>query len=295
MSVVLRHNIGVTTSADPVHFKARAWETLRFSNATSRTVSDFDPARADGAGNDYTPARGNSLARSGVFVWGRPSFGGIGSEGRDAQLYLLWAPMPQPDGALRFEFQPQYFTGLDGAGRPQFSARGRDARPLDLDAETPGDQPEEARDFVGQMGISWLPSLEQFVMIYGGEGVAMFSDPILGSDIEKVRHDPRGSLFVRFAARPGWHPRPQQLPRRGLCPLRPRLLARPGQQRQRRALRSQHRRRMDDRRLGWQHQPLLVSVHVEPVSGRVDEDDALAPLTKCSCWRQQRQRNKPVH
>ena len=40
------------------------------------------------------------------------------------------------------------FTGLDADGRPQFSAREIDARPLDLDATVPGEQPEEVRDGV---------------------------------------------------------------------------------------------------------------------------------------------------
>jgi hypothetical protein len=156
LSVVLRHNVGVTTSAAPLRFEARAWDTVRFSNATSRTVSDFDPERAGGAGNDYTPAHGNALPRSGVFVWGRPGFGGIGVDGRDAQLYLLWAPMPEPDADLRFAWAPRYFTGVDAEGRPQFSPRQVDARPLDLDAATQGDQPEEVHDVVGQwLGRIW--------------------------------------------------------------------------------------------------------------------------------------------
>jgi hypothetical protein len=204
-AVVLRHDVGVTTPDEPVRFKTQPWDTQRFLNATSRTATDFDASRASAEGNDYTPALGNSLPRSGVFVWGRPHFGGIGVEGRDAQLYLLWAPMPQPDAELRFEWQPQYFSGLDAEGRPQFSAREVDARPLDLDASKPGEQPEEVRDFIGQMGISWVPSLERFVMFYGGDASPMFDELIFRGDADKVRHDPMGSLFVRFAEQP-WGP-----------------------------------------------------------------------------------------
>ncbi|HKP60647.1 MAG TPA: hypothetical protein VJV78_28160 [Polyangiales bacterium] len=204
-AIVVRHGVGVTTPAQPVRWKTRPWETQRFFNATSRTVSDFDPARADGGGNDYTPARGNSLPRSGVFLWGRPQFGGVGAEGRDAQLYLAWVPMPQPDADAQFDWRPQYFTGLDGAGQPQFSQREVDAHPLDLDASTAGEQPEEARDFVGQMGISWVPGLQHWVMFYGGSAAPMFANAIFGADIDKVRADPLGSLFVRFAEQP-WGP-----------------------------------------------------------------------------------------
>lgn len=205
MSLALRQDVGATTPADPVHFKTQPWVTQRFMNATSRTVTDFDAARGESGGNDYTPARGNSWPRSGVFVWGRPHFGGIGAEGRDAQLYLLWVPMPQLDAQQHFEWRPQYFAGLDPAGVPQFSAREVDARPLDLDATTPGEQPEEVRDGIGQMSVSWIPSLERFVMFYGGEASPMFANPIFGSDIDKVRHDAGGSLFARYARHP-WGP-----------------------------------------------------------------------------------------
>jgi len=107
--------------------------------------------------------------------------------------------------ALNFAWQPRFFTGLDPEGRPQFSARETDAQPLDLDAAVPGEQPDELRDVIGQMGISWLPSLQHFVMFYGGEGSPMFANPIFGDEIGKVRHDPLGSLFVRFAEHP-WGP-----------------------------------------------------------------------------------------
>lgn len=205
MSVVLRHSVAMTTPDSPLRWSGQAFDTARFSNATSRTVTDFDPSRALGTGNDYTPARGNDLPHAGVFVWGRPSFGGVGIEGRDSQLYLMWAPLPAADAERHFSWQPQYFTGLDPVGRPQLSARQSDARPLDLDAETPGDQPTEVRDVIGQMAVAWLPSLSRWVMIYGGEGADMFGDPVLGADTTKIRHDPDGSLFIRFAEQP-WGP-----------------------------------------------------------------------------------------
>jgi hypothetical protein len=204
-AIVLRHDVGVTTPDDPVRFRTRAWETHRFFNATSRAVADFDPARAGSSENDYTPALGNELPHAGVFVWGRPNFGGIGADGRDAQLYLLWVPMPERDARGRFEWNPQYFTGVDGDGRPQFAPREAEAQPLDLDATTPGEQPEEVHDGVGQMGIAWVPSLRHWVMFYGGEGAPMFANAIFREDIAKVRHDPLGSLFVRFAEHP-WGP-----------------------------------------------------------------------------------------
>jgi hypothetical protein len=211
-AVVVRHDVGVTTAQNPVRFKTQAWDTQRFFNATARTVTDFDPHRVRGEGNDYVAARGNTLERAGVFVWGRPHFGGIGAEARDAQLYLLWVPMPQPDAELRFAWQPQYFTGISAEGQPLFSANELDAQPLDLDARAPGEQPEEARDFVGQMTIAWLPSLERWVMLYGGDAAPMFADAIFRADIQKAQRNPDGSLYMRFAENP-WGPwtEPQQL------------------------------------------------------------------------------------
>ena len=211
-AAVVRHDIGVTTSKDPIHFKTQAWDTQRFFNVTARTVSDFDPHRVNGEGNDYRPALGNNLERAGVFIWGRPQFGGIGDEGRDAQLYLLWSPMPEPDETQRFTWQPQYWSGLGAEGQPFFSPHQLDAKPLDLDAYTEGDQPFETRDYVGQMSISWLPSLQRWVQLYGGDAPPMFANAIFRTDLDKAKRNPEGSLYIRFAEHP-WGPwtAPQQL------------------------------------------------------------------------------------
>lgn len=204
-AVVLRHDVGVTTAKDPVHFETQPWDTQRFFNVTARTVTDFDPGRLGGAGNNYKPALGNTLERAGVFVWGRPHFGGIGAEGRDAQLYLLWSPMPQPDANLHFTWQPQYFRGIGAEGQPLFSTNELEAEPLDLDAQTAGQQPQESQDFVGQMTISWLPSLQRWVMIYGGDAAPMFAEAIFRADLPKAQRNPEGSLYIRFAEHP-WGP-----------------------------------------------------------------------------------------
>lgn len=211
-ATVVRHDIAVTTPDSPTSFKTQPWETQRFLNSTSRTVSDFDAARIDGMGNDYTPAQGNALPRSGVFVWGRPYFGGIGSQGRDAQLYLLWAPMPTRDVESNFDWEPRFYTGLDDLGRPEFSEREVDALALDLDAETPGYQPEEVHDVVAQMAISWVPSLDHFVMFYGGDAPSWAEALVARSDSGAGERDPLGRVFMRFAEHP-WGPwtRPREL------------------------------------------------------------------------------------
>src|SRR5205085_2600781 len=108
-AVLMQHAVGVTKPSAPTHFETQPWSTMRFLNATGRTVSDFDPTRAHGVGNDYRPALGNQQERSGVFIWGRPHFAGVRSEGRDLRLYLLWVPMPALDADMKFEWKPQYF------------------------------------------------------------------------------------------------------------------------------------------------------------------------------------------
>ena len=204
-ATLMRHAVGVTTPAEPTRFQTQPWETARFLNATGRTVTNFDPERAEGIGNDYTPARGNDLARAGLFMWGRPHFAGTGREGRDLRLYLAWVPMPAPDNERHFEWKPQFFAGIDDRGRPQFSARELDARALDLDAHTPGDQPSEAHDFAGHMNVVWLPSLQHFVMFYGGDSPGFSEGLLAWDDSEKIQRDEAGRLWVRFARNP-WGP-----------------------------------------------------------------------------------------
>jgi hypothetical protein len=204
-AVVLRHEVGSAVSSNPTHFDTQAWDTQRFFNLTARTIRDFDPMRTHGQGNDYRTSDGSVPERDGVFLWGRPHFAGIGSEGRDAELYLAWVPMPVRDASGRFDWHPRYFAGLDPEGRPRWVERQVDSTPLDLDAANGGEQVEEPLDVVAQMSISWLPSLKRFVMFYGGDISESFFTAIFRGDAAKVRHDPRGALYVRFAEQP-WGP-----------------------------------------------------------------------------------------
>jgi hypothetical protein len=202
-SVVVRHEVGSARSDNPTRFDTQAWDTNRFFNLTARSVEDFDPSRAQG--NDHAPASGSMPEHDVVFLWGRPHFAGIGAEGRDAELYFAWAPMPERDANGQFAWQVHYFAGVDSNGTPQFVDREVDSRPLDLDAAQSGEQPEEILDVVGQMSITWLPEFQRFVMICGGDIAEGFFSAIFRSDAAKVRHDPRGALYVRFAEQP-WGP-----------------------------------------------------------------------------------------
>lgn len=205
-AVVMRQPVGNALHDDPTRFASRAWDTRRFYNATVRAVRDFDASRRSGEGNDYRPpVAGHTPAREGVFVWGRPSFGGVRANGRDAQLYLAWVPMPEYHEGGQFAWEPSYFIGLEADGRPRFGPNEVEARPLDLDASTDGHQPEEANDVVGQMAIAWVPSLGRFVMMYGGGIGTEFTKMLFGADIDAMTPDPLGSLFIRYARDP-WGP-----------------------------------------------------------------------------------------
>ena len=211
-AVVMNHEVGNARPDDNTTFVTKPWATHRFFNPTARSVNDFDPARGAGEPNDYRPVDAQTTQNEGVFVWGRPNFGGIGSKGRDAQLYLAWVPMPTYDRAANFRWEPRHFAGVDAQGRPRFSTRESDGVPLDLDAETPGVQPQEAHDIVGQMSISWVESLQRFVMLYGGDLSPTFLDLIFGPERPDVQHHPLGPIYIRYAEHP-WGPwtRPQNL------------------------------------------------------------------------------------
>ena len=204
-SVVMRQQVGNALRDDWTRFASRSWDTRRFYNATARTVNDFDPAQPARADVDYAPADGRRPEREGVFVWGRPNFGGVRAVGRDAQLYLAWVPMPTYDARGQFRWEPRFFAGLDPQGRPRFTPREIDAKPLDLDANAPGDQPEELKDLVGQMSISWVPSLRRWVMMYGGGIGAGLTRLIFGADANELDLDPLGSIHIRYADQP-WGP-----------------------------------------------------------------------------------------
>lgn len=199
------HQVGNARKDNPLRWDSQNWITQRFFNVTSRTVSDFDKSRANGAGNDYGRADGVNPSREVVFLWGRPNFGGVGAVDRDAQLYFAYVPLSDYRRNGRFAWQPQFFTGVGSDGVPAFSAQERDAKPLDLDADTVGDQPRETKDMVGQMAVSWVPSLGRWVMLYGGGMGSIFGELIFGEDVDKIDEDSVGPIYIRYAEQP-WGP-----------------------------------------------------------------------------------------
>jgi hypothetical protein len=166
----IRVLIGLRSGSDPRKYPhTRTWLTNKFLNVAARTVEHFEPG---GQANDYSPARSGDGGR--VFLWGRPGFVGVGANQRSLGLYFAYADMPQGSG---FEWAVNYFSGMvDGV--PQFSRDQTAAAPLDLDSAQAGVQPGEVHDIVHQMSLTWVESLNRWVMFYGG-GIIRLPTPVL--------------------------------------------------------------------------------------------------------------------
>jgi hypothetical protein len=139
--------------------------TNRFINSVARTVSYFDPE--DPSRNDYRHGTHTLL------LWGRPWFFAEG--GAQAPLYLLYQPLAGlrgDDGAITWS--PRFFAGYDAAGKPRWSANEAEAQPVYGTGVTmvdgvPALDPRDAEfDLVNHAAISWVETLQRWVMFYGG-------------------------------------------------------------------------------------------------------------------------------
>lgn len=162
--------VGIRSLENPaVYGSIHSWNTNRFINLASRTVSDFVPERGAGRKQqDYRNIRGTDNNQR-VFLWGRPWFNGVKAKGQINGLYFAYADMPLGDN---FDWTVHYYTGSDTNGVPIFSPREVDATPVDLDAAVPGIQPLEVHDWVQHMSVVWVEELGKWIMIYGG-GISM--------------------------------------------------------------------------------------------------------------------------
>jgi hypothetical protein len=166
-ATAMKQLVSVRSTTDPQVYTTspQRWLTNKFINVAVRTVADFAAERGVGRANqNYRPAQGAG-AKQRVFLWGRPWFIGVNKSGRTVGLYFAYVDMPR-DADLTW--RPQYFAGLDAQGRPRFSTNEKEAIAVDLDAKTPGIQPTEPYDMVGQMSIVWIEPLRKWVMFYGG-------------------------------------------------------------------------------------------------------------------------------
>lgn len=211
-SVVLRHRVGVRSTANPRNnYAVKEWLTSRFINPFTATVNNFDPARANGVGNDYTTADGVSPGTEKVFVWGRPWWTSVNATGHTLHMYFAYVDMPTVSSSGDFSWAPKYFTGLDGAGRPTFSTNQLAAVPLDLSGA--GNPANEPYDVVQQMTIRFVPTLNKWVMFYGGgtqTSGAICDVPGMNCDLVELAG---GSIRMRTASQP-WVRGP---PHRSFC------------------------------------------------------------------------------
>jgi hypothetical protein len=200
-SVVIEHEVGSADVALPTRYATVPWRTNKFTNPIAKPVVDFDPSRSDPENNNYALPT-TSTGREKLLIWGRPHSVGTQASGRDARLYFAFSEMPERSDAGPVGFAPQYFVGLDN-DRPVFSDNPADAIALDLSGEP---LPESERyDIVDRTAITYVASLQAWVMFYGGDFSAAVLRAFAGPNYELVQRAPTGAIHARFARHP-WGP-----------------------------------------------------------------------------------------
>jgi hypothetical protein len=154
--------------------------TNKYLNVTARTVRAF----AEGGGaSDYEPGQ------AALLMWGRPGFENLNDDG-DSPPYFMYHPLPFQVAGDRIVFAPRFLRGLPG-GEPEYSDRQLDAVPLYTEELAP----------VNHVALSWLSSLDRWLMIYSGSDVD-FADPLR----QTGRGQPvKGAMYARIAPEP-WGP-----------------------------------------------------------------------------------------
>lgn len=219
LASVLRNRVG---NADPsIHeiYYTQEFRTNKYNNIASRTVRDFLPSRAyNSASNVFSPGTGAAGGNEKVFLWGRPNYAGYGAwKGRSDKLYFAYVDMPSYSGTGAFTWAPKYFSGFGASGCtsgqaaadathnfPCFATTQNLALPLNLGAAG-ADNTVETQDIVNQHAVSWVPALNKFVMIYGGDVPDAFLSLAVGPNSTNIVRSPNGAMFFRTAQYP-WGP-----------------------------------------------------------------------------------------
>ena len=200
-SIVLRERIG---NADPtLHevYYTTPWDTHKFIDPTTVTVENYSLGPAVGhfrvgqptvanPNPSAAPANGNEM----VFIWGRPWF--LSSSAAQAKMYFAVVQLPKYNGNGAFPWKPWFYAGPDGQGNPRFSDLETDAVPL----ADPNGSTVEPYDMVNQQSVRWIPQLNKWVMLYGGDS----PDAVFLQGLPIVR-DPQTPILARFADKP-WGP-----------------------------------------------------------------------------------------
>lgn len=163
--------------------------TNKFTNVTAATVAHFDPEHPEN--NDYTAGTETLL------VWGRPNF--IASDGFQALPFLLYQPLANLiDATGAIAWAPRFFAGYGESGQPQWSAVEAEAQSI----YGSGTDDVSEFDYVNQMSMLWVASLQRWVMVYGGSTPATL-DPrsLMRPDPTHAQSVP-GAVYLRSAAHP---------------------------------------------------------------------------------------------
>jgi hypothetical protein len=142
--------IYIAERVGPRDYIARSlFVTNKFLNMTARSVDRFDPGNP---GNSrYEVGTGALLA------WGRPGFESDDMGGA-APPYFFHHPLPFERDGERIVFEPRFLSAIED-GAPQFTSSQAEAQPL-----LPYDN-----DPPNQTAVSYVPPLERWAMIYGGD------------------------------------------------------------------------------------------------------------------------------
>jgi hypothetical protein len=212
LSIVQQIRVGNADLVIPEHWYSHVWATNKFTNVTARNVNNFDPNNPATA--DYTPANGLNPVGSKVFLWGRPGFWGAHTPvTRDAELYFAYVSIPLYSATGNFAWSPQYFTGTNANGVPQFSSNPSNAVPLNISGSPRASS--EQYDIVNQMAVSYIPNMRKWVMFYGGDiSSVLFGSPYYWGwpNSPYIQSASDRAIHARFATNP-WGPwsAPQQV------------------------------------------------------------------------------------
>jgi hypothetical protein len=219
LAAVLRNRIGNANPSTHEIYYTQEFRTNKYNNIASRTVRDFLPTRThDSGANVFSPGTGAAGGNEKVFLWGRPNYAGYGTwQGKSDKLYFAYVDMPNYSGTGAFAWAPKYFSGFGGMGctsgqpapdathnYPCFATTQNAAIPLNLSAGG-GDNTIEANDIVNQHAVSWVPALNKFVMIYGGDAPDAFLNLAVGPNWPQIARPVYGSMHFRYASYP-WGP-----------------------------------------------------------------------------------------
>lgn len=201
LSVVQRERIGNSDPLVPENYYTQVWLTNKFNNMTMRSVRQFTP----GGAIDYRPIDGAPPSTARVFMWGRPNWVGAKDQKRPVPLYFAYADLPQYSATGSFTWSVHYLQSVSSTGVPTFTTNPALAGKVSLSGGQ--DPTAEEFDVVNQMSISFIPSMNKWIMLYGGDihPQLIKAVPALIGPNTAYKSDQFHAIHARFATNP-WGP-----------------------------------------------------------------------------------------